>query len=841
MDFQFDSIKGLSRLTNNAKKAIISGFELAKKYKYLDYLPIHLFYSLISEKSGMVVDLINKVGIDINNTLIRVQEKFVKNSENQIKNQSTIEVLPGISVQIKELLNESFVTSSRLGHVYVGTEHLLLAMFNLKDIDFVEEMKRAGIDFEIVKRALLSTANYQSLNQLDQVQKDFLQGESKPGALPFFATNMNDNSVGGAYFNITGRDKEIKRVIQILSRKTKNNPILVGEAGVGKTAIVEGFVNAIVQKKVPASFVDKKVLSIDIGSIIAGAKLRGDVEERITSIVEEALGEGDVILFIDEIHTIVGAGSAGGKDTMDIANILKPYLTNSNLSVIGATTSDEYNKYFESDSALSRRFQPVFVDELSASSAKIVIKNLVPDFEKYHNVKITDDAVDVSVDLSAKFIKDRFLPDKAIDLIDEAAASVKLGREVALQPELSDLGARLIAIQKRKDKALAKNDYKAASNYKEQEETLLSEIEDVVEGKSKIKKKYQKAVTSDLVKEILVEWTKIPIAASDISDRKLKDLGQNLKKRIIGQERVIDKVSLAIQRSHLGLSGSSKPLASFLFLGPTGVGKTELAKSLSRELFGSERLMFQINMSEYMEMHSVAKLIGSPPGYVGYQEGGQLTTFVKRKPYSVILFDEVEKAHPDTLNILLQILEEGELTDGKGLKVSLKNCIIIMTSNIGARDISSDNKLGFNISIDEIKKGEVDLAYEDMRNKIIDELKLTVRPELLNRIDLIDIFRGLNKEDCFAITKIQVEEFVVRLLSLGISLTVDPLVIEKINNEGYSKEYGGRNIRRKVQEILEDSLAQFLLSINVPRKRNKLLKIGASVLETSKVKFVVEK
>jgi len=640
---------------------------------------------------------------------------------------------------------------------------------------------------------------------------------------------MNELASEGVYSNITGRDNEIRRLTHILSRKTKNNPILVGDAGVGKTAIVEGFVNNIINKKVPASFLDTKVLSLDIGAILAGAKLRGDVEERVGNIINEAIIDGNTIIFIDEIHNIVGAGSAGGRDSMDIANMLKPYLTNSNLSIIGATTNDEYNKYFETDSALTRRFQPIFVDELNIEAAKQVIYNLQSEFESYHKVKITKEAIDEAVILSSKYIRDRYLPDKAIDIIDEASASIKIGREIAMEPELSELGNKLIKVQSKKDELLKKSDFAAAANFKKEEDLLIDEISDVVEGKKKISKKYSKTVTPEIIKDVVVEWTKIPIAASDISDKRLKDLNTNLKKRIINQDRAVDNVSMAIQRSHLGLTGEGRPLASFLFLGPTGVGKTELAKSLAKELFGSDNLMMQINMSEFMEMHSVSKLIGSPPGYVGYQEGGQLTAFVKRRPYSVILFDEIEKAHLDTLNILLQILEEGDLTDGKGVKVSFKNTIIIMTSNIGADEISADNKLGFDVDIEEIKKDEVDVAYEDMREQIMNELRYTLKPELINRIDLIDIFRGLNKEDCLKIAELLVNEFRVRMIAKGIILNVSSAVISKINEEGYSKEYGARNIRRKVQEVLENGLSTFLLNSRLAKKRKDMLKINVDM------------
>lgn len=838
--------KGLNRFTQNARNVINRGYEIARQYKYKEYKIIHLFYALIQDSNGLVAEVFNRVGVDVESTRKQIEEEFKTYSKvsNDLALQD-IDILiddqnASFSKEIKGLINQSFIVASNLKHPYVGTEHLLLSLFQIEGIDFIEDLKNLGINYDVLKSTLFNVANYSMLSNSDKIELDPEVRGMASSSLPYFTRDMNEVSQNNGYGNITGREDEIKRMINILARKTKNNPILVGDAGVGKTAIVEGLVNKIVQKKVPASFLERKVISLDVGSILAGARLRGDVEERINSVINDVMSEGNVIVFIDEIHTIVGAGSAGGKDSLDIANILKPYLTNSNLSVIGATTVDEYTKYFETDSALSRRFQPIFVDELNVDAAKEVVQGLVKEFEDYHRVKIKPEAVNAAVELSSKFIKDRYLPDKAIDLIDEAAAGVKVGREIAMEPELNNLGSQLLEIQKKKEAALQKPDYNKASEYKARESEIIDEIEDVVDGRKKTDRKFSKIVNEEIIKDIIVEWTKIPIAASDISDKKLKNLSENLKKRIIGEDHVIDKVALAIQRSHLGLSGNTRPLASFMFLGPTGVGKTELAKSLAHELFGSDDLIYQINMSEYMEAHSVAKLIGAPPGYVGYQEGGQLTSYLRRKPYSVILFDEIEKAHPDVLNLLLQILEEGEINDGKGNKTSLRNCIIVMTSNIGAEEVSSDAKLGFDVHLDDVEKSEVDEAYEDMRDRIMEELKFTIRPEILNRIDLIDIFRGLNKDDTLKIARKFVDEFIIQILPKGIYLTVGEDVIKKINDDGYSKEYGGRNIRRKVQEILENSLTEYILRSKIAKKRKEAIKLKAT-MRNDKVVYSQEK
>jgi ATP-dependent Clp protease ATP-binding subunit ClpC len=816
-------LKGLKRLTDNAKRVLSQGEEIARVNNSKEYQVIHLFYSILNDRSSIINELFLKLGIDYEETKDRVANEIKISSYDKPSVKTVV-----FSEELKKVINDAIVIAQELNTVYVGIEHLFLSIFKQTHLDFVRLINEAGLNYQMVKDTLMGIVTYPALSALSRGNDDYQDfEEEKEGS--YFSRNMNEASINGEISNITGRDKEIQRLIHILARKSKNNPILVGEAGVGKTAIVEGFVNMIVQKKVPASFINKKVLSVDIAGIVSGARLRGDVEERITAVINEAIEDGNTILFIDEIHMIVGAGSTGGKDSLDIANILKPYLTKPNLSVIGATTHDEYSKYFEEDTALSRRFQPIFVDELSPESAKEVIYQLLPEFERFHNLKIQKEAVDTAVALSAKFIQDRFLPDKALDIIDEAAASVKIGREFAIEPELSELGNNLMKVQSKKNKALKEANFELASKYKEDEEKIVDNIEATVEGKKKVKKKYSKVVTADLIKDIVVEMTKIPIAASDISDKNLKDLGTNLKARIIGQDAVIDNVAKAIQRSHLGLNGEKRPLSSFLFLGPTGVGKTELARSLAREVFGSESLMYQINMSEFMEMHSVAKLIGAPPGYVGYQEGGQLTSFVKRKPYSVVLFDEIEKAHPDTLNILLQILEEGELTDGKGSRVSFRNTIVILTSNIGASTVRNDSRLGFDVSIDDTERAELDRAYEDMKETILEKLKEDLRPELINRIDSVDVFRGLSRDDTAQIARLIVEETKIKLLSKGIRLDVSEEVVQKINELGFSKDYGARNIRRQAVDFLENRLSEYLLTLDIGKKRTQVLELGVGM------------
>jgi ATP-dependent Clp protease ATP-binding subunit ClpC len=826
----FDDLQGLDRLTEKAKKTIIKAFEIAKLYGSSEAKPIHLFLALIQDENGLPAGLLSKLGLDVASTTQIIQATLGMPAGEELA------LSPEFSEEVKALINQSFVIAQRLSHVYVGTEHLLYAVLQLEYLDFVIELNKSGITPEKLEQILASPNHYPS-NMFRDIPQQGKQENREGSALEYFASNMNELAKNNKYLPIMGREKEIKRLIHILARKTKNNPILVADAGVGKTAIVEGFVQKVVSQDVPASFINKQILNLDIAGIIAGSRVRGDVEERILAIVNDALDAGDKILFIDEVHMIVGAGGAGSGGSIDVANILKPYLTNSDLRVIGATTYDEYRKYFETDPALTRRFQPIFVDEIDVQSAIAVMQHLKPTFEKYHKVKITDDAITEAVKLSKRYIADRYLPDKAIDLIDEAAAQVKIGQEIEIEPELSKLGNKLLEVQRKKDEAIQENDIPMAAKYKEREETITSEIVAVVEGE--VGRNPKKKVTTDLVRAIVSTWTKIPLSQEAINDGiNLTKLKQELQDEVMGQDHAIDLVVSAVKRSHLGISDERKPLASFMFLGPTGVGKSQLAKSLAKVLFGSEEMIVQIDMSEYMESHSVSKMIGSPPGYIGFQEGGQLTERIRMHPYSVVLFDEIEKAHPDVLNILLQILNDGHLQDSKGRSVSFKNTIIILTSNIGAEEVSQDSRLGFDVELDEVKSTEVDEAFDAMNDKIMSDLKDYLRPELLNRIDDVVVFRGLNIKDCLGITRNFVERLKLRLIETGIILKVDPAIIKYINEEGYSKEYGGRNLQRKVQQVLENSLADYMLENKLnQRKRKNLLEIEAKLDKKKQVVF----
>lgn len=830
-----DDLQGLDRLTEKAKRSIIVAFEIAKEYNSTACDPVHLFLSILRERSGLPTEILEKMGLDIDSTAELIQQKLEKSKLKDNK------LSPEFSEDLKSVINQSYVIAQRMQHVYVGTEHLLVALVQMSELDFVKELSKVGITPGKVQRLILATGTYPSGVFRDNKTGDDVDSQEKegPSSLEFFGSDMNELAANNVYLPIYGREEEIHRIIHILSRKTKNNPILVGDAGVGKTAIVEGFVQRLVEKKVPTSFMNTKVINLDIAGILAGSKVRGDVEERVLAVINEAMESGNSIIFIDEIHMIVGAGSAGGSGaSIDIANILKPYLTGGELKVIGATTMDEYRKYFESDPALTRRFQPIQVEEIDSESAYALLENLKSTFEKFHKVKITDEAIDESIKLSKRYIADRYLPDKAIDLLDEASAQVKIGKEIEVEPKLSQLGKKLIAAQRKKDKSLSIDDIASAAKYKDEEKKVTDKIVEIIDGTGKGNKR--RKVGADLIRNIVSKWTGIPVSSSSINEGvDLNTLEKDLENEVRGQDKAIDSVVAAIKRSHLNISSETKPLASFLFLGPTGVGKTQLAKSLAKSLFGAEEMIIQIDMSEYMESHSVSKLIGSPPGYVGYQEGGQLTEKVRRRPYSVILFDEVEKAHPNVLNILLQILNDGNLQDSQGRNVSFKNSIIVLTSNIGAESISKDNTLGFDIEIGNDDKDKVDQAYENMSDNIIDDLKDHLRPELINRLDEVIVFRGLNKKDCVGITSNSIERLKLRLIEQGILLDVDKSVVSYITDEGYSKEYGGRNINRKVQQILEDSLADFLLDSQKGKKikKGKILKITAKLDKNNKIKF----
>ncbi len=606
---------------------------------------------------------------------------------------------------------------------------------------------------------------------------------------------------------VIGRDSEIERVVEILSRRTKNNPCLIGEPGVGKTAIVEGLAQRIVAGNIPESLKNKRVFTLDLSSMLAGAKYRGDFEERLKTAIDEVMKAGNVILFIDEMHTIVGAGAAEG--AIDASNILKPALARGEMQVIGATTLEEYRKFIEKDAALERRFQSVIVGEPTVDETIAILKGIRDKYEAHHKVKITDASIEAAAKLSDRYISDRFLPDKAIDLIDEAAATVRL-RNMTAPPDLKDLEEQLDRLSKEKEAAVMGQDFETAAKLRDEEQTIKKSLEEKKQQWQEESKSSHLEVTENDIAEKIAKWTGIPVnkLATEESER-LKNLEEILHKRVIGQEEAVHAVARAVRRGRVGLKDPKRPIGSFIFLGPTGVGKTELSKALAEAIFGDENAMIRIDMSEYMEKHAVSKLVGSPPGYVGYDEGGQLTEKIRRKPYSVILFDEIEKAHPDVFNILLQIMEDGILTDSQGRRVDFKNTVIIMTSNIGARLITSHKRLGFETDKEEMRD------YESIKNDVMGELKKAFRPEFLNRVDDIIVFHQLTEDNISSIAAIMLDGLMKRLAENGIHATYTPAVVSFVAKEGFDPVYGARPLRRAIQSKIEDALAEEMLDLKI--------------------------
>jgi len=786
----------LDKLTENAKEVLANSYLLAKDTGSSEVLLEHVFIALLSLDKGLAARFLRSLGIDMQKTIESITNQ-IRSSENKGE--------IGVSEKVKELVKSAFLLASEFGHVYVGTEHILLAFMRHKEVKFIKELEVAGFDYEAVKERLFSYATY--------APGVFMRGKKKQkeerDAISYFGKSLNQLAKEGKLMPIIGRDKEIDRMIRILSRQTKNNPILVGEAGVGKTAVVEGLVQKLVRGEVPESMKNLEVYQVDLAAIIAGSKVRGDVEQRLLALISEVAASPNKVLFIDEIHMIVGAGATGADRTMDVANILKPRLTDGSVRVIGATTTAEYRQYFDEDSALSRRFQPIFVDEITPADTISILRGIKSRLEEYHGVKITKEAISATAKLSARYITDRFLPDKAIDVLDEAAAAKKLKREEAYKG-YGQMVDELATLKKKKDKAIRENNFEKALDYRQQESLIRKGIEAESKRRSRSIKKGIYKVEAEDIKIVISEWTGVPVTTMSATDLKsLQGITKRIEKRIIGQKDAVDRVTSTLKRARLGLSDERRPLASFLFLGPTGVGKTELAKVIAQEFFGSEKSLIQVDMSEFMEQHSVAKIIGAPPGYVGYQEGGHLTEQVRKRPYSVVLFDEIEKAHQDLLNIMLQILEEGHITDSKGRKVNFKNTIIIMTSNIGAQDIGKDKVLGFRVSADQEVK--VDAAYERMREKLTEELKKVLRPELINRIDDVVIFRGLDEIDAVKIVKLLLRDVERRLAERKVSIDIDKPSMQLIAKLGFSDEYGARNLRRKIQELVENPLSDLLL------------------------------
>ena len=797
------------KFTTRAKKAIETANQIALDLGHNYIATEHILYGLIEEGAGIAAKVLENQGL----TAGKIEQKIEELIRRERPNTTSL----GFTPRTKKVLENAFLEARKLGYDYIGTEHLLMGILREADSAATRILLELNVNIPKLYNEIAKVINdVEDTGIIDGAQnggakqgKKSNQGKGSYNStqtLNQFGEDLSVKAAEGKLDPVIGRKEEIDRVVQILSRRTKNNPCLVGEPGVGKTAIVEGLAQQIIAGEVPEVLKGKRVVTLDISGMVAGSKYRGDFEERMKKAINEVKKAGDVILFIDEFHTIVGAGSAEG--AIDAANILKPLLARGEIQLIGATTLNEYRKFIEKDTALERRFSPVTVVEPTENDTIQILNGLRDKYEAHHNVKITDEAIKAATDLSVRYINDRFLPDKAIDLIDEAASRVRL-RTYTEPDNLKEMQEELERISKDKEEAVRSQKFEKAASLRDREKELR---EIVQKEEEKWKSKNNKSVidiTGENIAEVIASWTGIPTQKlTQDENEKLKNLEESLHKRVIGQEEAVKAVSKAIRRGRVGLKDPKRPIGSFLFLGPTGVGKTELSKALAEVLFGNEDSLIRIDMSEYMEAHSVSKLIGSPPGYVGFDEGGQLTEKIRRKPYSIILFDEIEKAHPDVMNMLLQILEDGRLTDSQGRTVNFKNTVIIMTSNIGARAITDKKAFGF---AENGKKDENKKEYEEIKKEVIGILKKELRPEFINRIDEIIVFKKLEEEEIKQIIDIMINQVLERLKEKQINVEVSENVKELIAKKGTDKSFGARPLRRTIQNLLEDTLAEGIL------------------------------
>ena len=798
--------------TESARKVIeyAKNFSIENNYPYIG--TEHILYGLIAEGEGLAAVILKKQ--DLTEEYIEEEILKIDGIMNTQVNEDEVDFTP----RAKRIIANSQKEALRMGQNYVGSEHILLSLMREIDSVAVRILIDADIDPQKIFTELLKILGDESPISDNYHDPANIESKSKNNTptLNQYGKDLTELAKQNKLDPVIGREKEIERVIEILSRRTKNNPCLIGEPGVGKTAVVEGLAQMIKENNVPEILKNKRVVSLDIASMIAGAKYRGDFEERLKKSLQEIKTASNVILFIDEIHTIVGAGSAEG--AMDAANILKPLLSRGEIQVIGATTLNEYRKYIEKDSALERRFQSVIVEEPSIEDTIQILRGLKDKYEAHHKVKITDEAIKEATVLSERYITDRFLPDKAIDLIDEACSKVKI-KSLTKPESFKNLEKELDKKSKEKEEAIISQNFEKAAKIRDEEKELKAKISKQDEKWKKQENNKEISIGKEEICEVVSNWTKIPVTKlTQTESDKIKNLDKELKKRVIGQDEAIDVLSRAIKRARVGLKDINRPIGSFMFLGPTGVGKTELTKALALNMFGSENAMIRLDMSEYIEPHSVSKLIGSPPGYVGYDDGGQLTEQVRRKPYSIILFDEIEKAHPDVFNILLQILDDGRLTDSNGRTVNFKNTVIIMTSNTGARNITETKSIGF------INKDDGSASYERAKAEVMNELKKTFRPEFLNRLDEIIIFNKLGKEAIEKIASIMLNEFADKLKQREITVKIDKSIIEYIVKVGFDDVYGARPLKRAVQSKVEDKFAEELLDGKIKDKDKITLK-----------------
>nr|WP_304007213.1 ATP-dependent Clp protease ATP-binding subunit [Ruminococcus bromii] len=787
--------------TEKANKALNLAIESAEEMRHNYVGTEHILYGLVKEGSGVAATALNECGV----TEDALREKL----ESINGTMSLVELTPDdFTPRTKRVLRAAVIISSKTGYTYVGTEHLLLAILSESDSYAVAFLEELGVSVERLAQAVSKGMQGGADDGFGGFENESAPNGSQKGgsALDKFGRDLTQAAKNGEIDPVIGREKEIQRVIQILSRRTKNNPVLIGEPGVGKTAVAEGLALEIAKGNVPEILKDKRVVSLDLTGMVAGAKYRGDFEERIKAAIDEVKKSKNTILFIDELHTIVGAGAAEG--SADAANILKPSLARGDFQVIGATTLNEYRKYIEKDAALERRFQPVKVGEPTPEQAVQILKGLRDSYEAHHKVKITDEAINAAVTLSSRYIADRYLPDKAIDLIDEGASKVRLA-SLTSPDNVKELEDEIADYEKEKASAINEQDFERAARLRDEQKELQTKLDDAKKKWQEQQKGNSGEVTAEDIAKIVSEWTGIPVVqlTKEESER-LLNMENVLHERVIGQSEAVTAIAKAIRRGRVGLKDPKRPVGSFIFLGPTGVGKTELCKALAEAMFGDENAMLRLDMSEYMEKHTVSKLIGSPPGYVGFEEGGQLTEKVRRKPYSVVLFDEIEKAHPDVFNMLLQILEDGRLTDSQGRTVDFKNTIIIMTSNVGARLITEkQSSLGFNSENENAEESE----KKDIKELVTGELRKVFRPEFLNRVDDIIVFNKLNKGEIKQIAVKMLKTLENRLDKMNIKISFTDNAISEIADKGFDENYGARPLRRAIQNEIEDPLSEQML------------------------------
>ncbi|KXH80764.1 ATP-dependent protease ATP-binding subunit ClpC [Sporosarcina sp. HYO08] len=802
-----------NRFTQRAQKVLQLAQEEAIRLKHESIGTEHILLGLIREGTGIAAKALEAIDVSLE-TIEQGVEKLVGYGAKEVG--PIVHYTP----RAKKVIELSVDESRKLGHSYIGTEHILLALIREGEGVAARVLNNAGVSLNKARQQVL-----QLLGSNDSSVGN--QGASNSAATPTLdglARDLTEIAREGSLDPVIGRSKEITRVIEVLARRTKNNPVLIGEPGVGKTAIAEGLAQQIVNNEVPEILRDKRVMTLDMGTVVAGTKYRGEFEDRMKKVMEEIRQAGNIILFIDELHTLIGAGGAEG--AIDASNILKPSLARGELQCIGATTLDEYRKYIEKDAALERRFQPIQVDEPTVEETVQIIYGLRDRYEAHHRVKITDEAVEAAAKMSDRYISDRFLPDKAIDLIDEAGSKVRL-RSYTTPPNLKELEQKLEAMRSEKNAAVQSQEFEKAASFRDKEQKLKEELETTKTAWKEKQGQTESEVTVNDIAEVVAMWTGVPVAKiAETETEKLLGMEETLHERVIGQGEAVTAISRAIRRARAGLKDPKRPIGSFIFLGPTGVGKTELARALAETMFGDEDAMIRIDMSEYMEKHSTSRLVGSPPGYVGYDEGGQLTEKVRRKPYSVVLLDEIEKAHPDVFNILLQVLEDGRLTDSKGRTVDFRNTVVIMTSNVGAEALKKNRYVGFNLQ-------DSNRDYEGMKDTMLSELKKAFRPEFLNRVDEMIVFHSLEKEHLREIVSLMSDELTRRLKEQDIELEITEEAKSKIVEEGYDPEYGARPLRRAIQKHVEDRLSEELL-------KGMILTGGKVLVDVEAGQFIVK-